>query len=107
MTRWAQQVGEPFRSDDEFWRAIGLSVDAFLALVAAVILTLVVGGVAGVAFVVPGVLLVAASVIARRSSARSREQFGDAAAWREAERRAVAAALPGAVTRRRNGPRSA
>lgn len=99
MTGWNSEVEEPFRGDPRFWRALGLSVDALLALVLAFVLNAFVGGLARLAFVAPAALLLASAWVGRSSTGRTRLQFAGPREWRDAERRAVAAALPGAFLR--------
>jgi len=101
VAEWTTKVDEPFRTDARFWQAVGLSVDALLAMLAAGVLVALLGPLATVAFVLPAVLLLLAARAGRASSAMTRAAFDGRIAWRDAERRAVAAALPGAVIRRR------
>ena len=101
MSAWTTKVGDPFRDDPRFWRAVGLSVDALLAMVLVVVLSAFFGTIALVSLVLPVALLVVAAVDGRASTAQTRPAFADRVAWRDAERQAVAAALPGALVRRR------
>jgi hypothetical protein len=103
VSAWTAKVEDPFRSDPRFWRAVGLSVDALLTMFVAAALVAVFGAPAVVAFIVPGALLVLAARDGRVSSAATRPMFDGRVAWRDAERRAVAAALPRAVVRPRLG----
>lgn len=98
-TDWTARVDSPFREDPEFWGSVGRSVDALLALVAATVLVVVLGAWAALAFLVPALLLAVSARDARSSSARTRPQFASRGEWRDAERQAVAAAIPGAFTR--------
>jgi hypothetical protein len=86
-------IAEPFRSDDQFWRAVVASLFALVTLMVAVVLTGLVGGWGAVAFAVPVLLLIVASREAKASTARTRPTFASRQEWRDAERRAVAAAL--------------
>ena len=99
MTQWTPRVQDPFREDPEFWASVGRSADALVALVVATVLVVVVSPWAAVAFVVPAALLVLSGRDARSSSARTRPQFASRIEWRNAERQAVAAAIPGAFVR--------
>ena len=96
---WAAGVEEPFRDDPQFWASVGRSADAFWTLVVATVLVVVLGSYAAVAFVVPLALLIASARNALASTARTRPLFGNRVEWRDAERRAVAAAIPGALIR--------
>jgi hypothetical protein len=92
---WTADVAEPFRSDGQFWSSLAASADALVTLApaAAVAVALALTGQREwilVPFVVPAGLAVRALLIARRSSRRSRDAFESRAAWREAERTAVA-----------------
>jgi hypothetical protein len=107
---WADAVAEPFRSDREFWSSLAASSDAVISLVAAVAvgvaLRLIGGGPwALLPFVVPAVFVVRAARAS--SSRRRREAFADQAAWRDAERAAVAAAFMHVARRPRIGSRRA
>ena len=99
MGGWAPRVTAPFRDDSRFWSSVGRSADAFWMLVIATVLVVTLGGYAAVAFVVPVVLLALSARDARASSARSRPLFATQQEWREAERQAVATAIPGALVR--------
>ena len=96
---WAANVEEPFRDDPQFWASVGLSTDALWTLVIATVLVVLLGPIAAIAFVVPVLLLVVSARDARASTARTRPLFADHNEWRDAERRAVAAAIPGAFVR--------
>lgn len=96
---------EPFRDDPRFWSSVGLSVDAVLTLLVAVVLTSVFGEAGAIAFALPVGLLVVAGLLGRRSTAQTRPLFASRGEWRDAERRAVAAALPGAFLRHVRRPR--
>jgi hypothetical protein len=93
VSMWSDRVSEPFRSNERFWHSLVASVGAVLALVAASVVSAVVGGVAVVAYAVPLLLLAVAAASARSSSAVTRPQFASRDQWREAEREAVARAL--------------
>lgn len=99
MRSWTPRVDAPFRDDPQFWASVGRSVDALLTLVAATVLAVVLGAWAALAFVVPVLLLAASARDARSSSGRTRAAFASRNEWRDAERQAVAAAIPGAFTR--------
>lgn len=100
MTGWTAQVEAPFRDDASFWRAVGLSVTAFVSLVAVAIACAVVRSPQlWLAFVVPLGLLAASAAYGRAATERTRPDFSDRSEWRDAERRAVAAALRGLVMR--------
>jgi len=96
---WASGVEAPFRDDPQFWASVGRSADAFWTLLFATALVVALGPYAAVAYVVPLVLLVVSGRNARASSGRARPLFPTRNDWREAERRAVAAAIPGALVR--------
>ena len=98
---WKSGVAEPFASDRDFWRSIGASTDALVLLVFATVLVAIFGVAAAVAFVAPLALLVRSGVLGRRSAERSRGQFADPRAWKQAEREAVASVLPRAFIRSR------
>ena len=78
---------------------MGLSVDAFWTLILATVLVVVLGPWAAVAFVVPVVLLAMSWRAAQASKAHTQPTFTSRDAWRDAERGAVAAAIPGAFFR--------
>jgi predicted acyltransferase len=80
---------------------VAASVDAFLALILAAAVLLLAGPWGAVAFTVPAALLVRAGVTGKRSERQTRPAFADHAAWRQAERDAVASVLPKAVVRKR------
>src|SRR6185312_13419088 len=92
-------VEPPFRDDSQFWTSVGCSTDAFWSLLIATALVLALGRYAAVAFVVPVVLIGVSARSARASSARTRPLFASRNEWRQAERQAVAAAIPGALVR--------
>lgn len=87
------EVAEPFRSDDRFWRSVTTSVFALVTLPAAAAVTGVVGAWGAMTFVVPAALVAVAARNARASTALTRPTFASRDEWRDAERRAVAAAL--------------
>lgn len=87
------EVAEPFRSDAQFWRSVAASLFALVTLLLAAVLTGILGGWGALAFAVPVLLLAAAARDAKASTARTRPTFASRQQWREAERRAVAAAL--------------
>jgi hypothetical protein len=93
MGMWSERVSEPFRSNRLFWRSLTASVAAVVTLVAASVLSSVVGGAAVVSYAVPAALLAVAATLARSSSAVTRPQFATREQWRDAEREAVARAL--------------
>lgn len=99
MTGWTSSVEEPFQHDPDFWTSVGRSSDAFWTLVVATVLVVALGRLAFAAFVVPAALIVLSGRHARASTARTRPLFETRAQWREAERRAVAAAIPGGLVR--------
>lgn len=101
MRAWTTSVDEPFRGDEQFWRSVAASMDALAALVVAVVVFALVGGLSVVFFVAPVLLLVVAGVHGRASSAVTRPSYATRDEWRDAERRAVASAMRGALTRRR------
>jgi len=105
---WTARVAEPFRDDPRFWSSVGASADALLTLGAAGVLLVTLGRWSGAAFAVPVLLLWRAWAHGRASSASARPQFESVHEWRDRERDAVAAALPGAFVRhlRRLSPRS-
>ena len=107
MRSWKCDVAEPFASDHDFWRSVGSSVDASLALAVTITLAALLGPVAAVTFVIPVGLLAYAALTGRRSAGRTREQFGSRVEWRDAERQAVASVLLRAYVRPRWGHRSA
>ena len=92
-------VEPPFRDDAQFWASVGCSTDAFWSLLVATVLVVLLGRYAAVAFVVPVVFVGVSARKARASSAHTRPLFDSRNDWRDAERRAVAAALPGALVR--------
>ena len=102
MTGWTTQVEEPFAGEPKFWRAVALSTAALVTVFVAAVGSALVGAPAGLAlFAVPVALLALSLTFARAASARTRQQFADRIAWRDAERRAVASALTGLVRRPR------
>jgi hypothetical protein len=103
---WADTVAEPFRSDREFWTSLAASADAVLSLAAAAAVAVVMvlngaGAWSVLPFLAPGVLVIRAGVKARLSNRRSRPAFDDRAAWRDAERAAVASVFLRVLGRRR------
>lgn len=99
-------MAEPFRSDRQFWVSLAASADAALALVlaagvAVVVAVLVGGGWPVACFVLPVPWLARAAWAGRTSSRRTRESFSTVPAWRDAERRAVAASFRAALLRPR------
>ena len=96
---WAANVESPFRDDPQFWASVGRSADAFWTLLLATVLVVLLGVYAAITFVVPVLLLVVSGGHARASTACTRPSFADRNEWRVAERRAVAAAIPGALVR--------
>ena len=99
MNGWTSEVDAPFRDDPLFWASVGHSADALWTLVIATVLVVSAGAYAAIAFVGPAVLLIVGGRDARASSAGTRPSFATRDEWRAAERRAVAAALPGAFVR--------
>ena len=91
--RPSNEVAEPFRSDDRFWRSVTASVFALVTLLAAAVVTALVGRWGALAFVAPVLLIVVAARNAKASTAVTRPMFASRDEWRDAERRAVAAAL--------------
>jgi len=89
----SSEVAEPFRSDDRFWHSVTASLFALMTVLAAALLTGMFGRWGAAAFVVPVLLLVVAARDAKASTARTRPTFATTEEWRDAERRAVAAAL--------------
>jgi hypothetical protein len=90
---WSDRVSEPFRSNRLFWRSLTASLAAVVTLIAASVLSSLLGGAAAVSFAVPIALLGVAATLARSSSAVTRPTFASRAEWRDAEREAVARAL--------------
>lgn len=99
----SSEVAEPFRSDDRFWRSVTASVFALVTLLAAAVVTGLIGGWGTIAFAVPLLLLAVAAREARASTARTRPTFATRDEWRDAERGAVAAALVRGGRRYRGG----
>jgi hypothetical protein len=89
----SRDVVEPFRSDEAFWRSVAASLFALVTLLVAAVVTGLAGRPGAVAFALPVLLLAVAAREARASTARTRPTFATSQEWREAERRAVAAAL--------------
>src|SRR6476659_3292642 len=87
------EVAEPFRSDDRFWRSVAASVFALVTLLAAAVVTGLVGSWGALAFALPVLLLAVAATNAKASTAATRPTFATRDEWRDAERQAVAAAL--------------
>jgi hypothetical protein len=90
------QVAEPFAGDDDFWVSTRASLAVFPTLVLTGVAILVAGPVGYVACALPLGLTALAAQRGRRSSRRSRSEFPDRIAWRDAERHAVGAVLIGA-----------
>lgn len=65
---------------------------ALAGIVTATVAVTLVGAVGATAFALPIIALAVAAVSGRRSAKRSRDAFPDRAAWRDAERSAVARA---------------
>ena len=86
-------VGEPFASDANFWRSVRASCAALISVGAATTLTALLGPLWALSYTVPAALLVSAAIAGRASSRRSQRAFASHELWRDAERRAVAAAL--------------
>lgn len=99
MSGWTSKVEAPFRDDRQFWASVGRSADALWTLAIATVLVAVTGPYAAIAFLGPVVLLVVSGRDARASTARTRPLYPTRDEWRVAERKAVAAALPGAFVR--------
>ena len=99
MSEWTSSVAAPFRDERQFWASVGLSADALWTLGVATALVAAFGRYAVIAFVLPLALLVMSGHAARISTAHTRPLFATRAEWRAAERQAVAAAIPGALTR--------
>src|SRR3954463_11306374 len=95
----SSEVAEPFRSDDRFWRSVTASVFALVTLLAAAVVTGLVGGWGALAFAVPVLLLGGAARNPGASPAATRPMFAPRDEWRGAERQAVAAALARACRR--------
>jgi hypothetical protein len=93
MTGWTARVEEPFRSDRRFWQSVVASIAALVAVVATALAVTLGGSRLAFLAVLPVVLLVVAAGEARASTSQTRPQFATRTEWREAERRAVAAAL--------------
>jgi len=101
----SREVAEPFRSNDRFWRSVTASLFALVTLLAAGVVTGLVGGWGAVAFVLPVLLLAIAARNAKASTASTRPTFATRDEWRDAERQAVAAALMRAGRRSYRGGR--
>lgn len=99
MNGWTAKVEAPFRDDPGFWESVGRSADALWTLVIATVLVVILGAWAAIAFLGPALLLVISGREARASGAQTRPLFATREEWRAAERKAVAAALPGAFVR--------
>jgi len=93
VTGWTTRVEEPFRSDRRFWQSVAASLASLVAGAATALAVALGGHALAVLAVAPVVLLGVAAGEARASTARTRPQFASRAQWRDAERRAVAAAL--------------
>jgi hypothetical protein len=94
-------VREPFAGNDDFWRSVGSCVDASVGVAVATTLTLTLGPLAAITFLVPVGLLAHAAVTGRRSARCTQARFATRNEWRGAERQAVAAVLLRAYTRPR------
>jgi hypothetical protein len=101
VTAWSSYAPEPFASNREFWRSVGASVDGLLTMLVAAVVVTAVGPWGLLTFAAPVTLLVRAGVTGRRSMHATRPQFTDRRAWREAERKAVAAVFFSALIRKR------
>src|SRR5689334_3208579 len=101
MAAWTLDAAEPFATDREFAVSVGASADALITLVAATVVTLLLGAIAAVAFVVPVALLIRAGVAGRASARRSQHAFASRDEWKAAERQAVAQTFGKALVRRR------
>jgi hypothetical protein len=99
----SREVAEPFRSDHRFWRSVAASVFALVTLLAAGVVSRLVGAWGAAAFALPLLLLAAAARNARASTAATRPTFATRDEWRDAERQAVAAALMRGGRRYRGG----
>jgi hypothetical protein len=100
MSAWTNDVEEPFRADGGFWLAITLNLVALAAIVVVAVLNAIVDAPAARASVViPLLLLLVAAAVSHAATQRTRPSFAGADEWRQAERRAVAAALKGVVRR--------
>jgi len=103
----AERVEEPFRSDGDFWSSLAAGADAFLTLLAAGAVSVVLavtggGGWALVPFVVPAGFVVRSAMVARGSRGHRQAAFTDRRAWRDAERIAVAKAFAPVLRRPRH-----
>jgi hypothetical protein len=94
---WAQEIPDPFRSDERFWRSVFASADALLslsvAIVAAAVVALTVGGGwLAVPFALPLMFVAIAARAGWGSSRTNRAAVAPDAeySWRDAERHAVA-----------------
>jgi len=112
MPSWADPVGEPFRRDPAFWRAVFASADSAVLIVAATAASVLLGraaapvAVAMAPFALPAVFVFWAVVNSLRSSRASRVWFrrrgpDDLATWRDRERSAVASVFVHALLRNR------
>ena len=100
MSGWTDAVDEPFRADGGFWLAITLNLAALATIVVvAVVNAFVDSPIARASVVIPLLLLLTAAAVSHAATQRTRPLFAGADDWRQAERRAVAAALKGAVRR--------
>jgi hypothetical protein len=90
------QVAEPFAGDDDFWVSARASLAVLPAAVLAGIAILLAGRYGVAALALPLGLAVLAAQRGRRSSRRTRPEFADRIAWRDAERQAIGAVLIGA-----------
>lgn|GEM_PF-3496873 len=112
LPMWADPVGDPFRRDPSFWRAVFASADSAVLIVVAGGASVLLGrvgapvAVAMAPFAVPLVFVVWAVVASSRSSRASRVWFrhrgaDGLATWRDSERRAVASVFVHALLRNR------
>jgi hypothetical protein len=101
VTAWSSRAPEPFAGNAEFWRSVGASMDAFVALILATIAAVLAGAWGAVAFIVPLALLVRAAIAGRASERVTKPHFESHEAWRLAERQAVGAVMGKALIRPR------
>jgi hypothetical protein len=101
VTAWTSDAPEPFAGNADFWRSVAASVDALLAVVVTAIVVVLAGPIGAVVFALPVALLVRAAICGKRSERQTKPTFADHAAWRRAERDAVASVFPKALIRKR------
>jgi hypothetical protein len=110
MPAWADPVGDPFRRDPSFWRAVYASADALVLIAVAAVSTALLNHagagplLAMAPFLLPLAFVAVAVASSYRSSRASRVWFrrhGDDATWRDSERRAVASVFVRALVRNR------